>query len=137
MEKNEEIQQKYMQFQLMQQQLEQVGKHLEMLQEQNAELNLSLEAIRELEKAPLNNEFLAPIANGIFVKGELKDNKKMIVNVGSGVTVEKTAAEILELLQNQRRELTANLLEAEAVMQQLQEQTLRIYQELQKAAGEE
>ncbi len=132
----EQMKQKYMQLQLMQQQMEEVNKHLTMLSEQNAELEVSLEALHELKQTKVNNEFLAPIANGIFVKGELKDTKKLIVNVGSNVTVEKNVPEVIELLREQQIGLTANLQEAEAVMQQLNNQAMMLYQELQEQSKE-
>ncbi len=132
----EQMKQKYMQLQLMQQQMEEVNKHLTMLAEQNAELEVSLEALQELEHTKVNNEFLAPIANGIFVKGELKDTQKLVVNVGSNVTVEKNVSEVVELLREQQIGLTANLQNAEAVMQQLNNQAMMLYQELQQQSKE-
>lgn len=128
----DEIQkQKYMQFQMMQQQMEELSKHLENLNEQNAELDISIQAMRELEKTPLDTEFLAPIANGIFVKSELKDNLKLVVNVGSGVTVERTVLEVIKLLVEQKSVLLQNKLEVESLLQQVNNEAVKAYQELQ------
>src|SRR3989344_3999359 len=91
---DEERQQRYMQFQLLQQQLEQVNEHLQLLNQQAAELDISINAVNELGQTELDNEILAPISNGIFLKAKLIDNKKMIVNVGSDTTVEKTVPEV-------------------------------------------
>ena len=97
---DEDMKQKYMQFQLINQQLEQVSQHLEMLNQQNAELEISIGAVGELGKAKVNDEVLAPIANGIFFKSELKDNKKLVVNVGSNITTEKTIDEVVNSIED-------------------------------------
>lgn len=128
----EEMQQKYMQFQMFQQQIEQVSQHLEMLNRQEAELNNSINAIQELEKAQLGNEILTPIATGVFVKTELKDNKTMIVGVGSDTAVEKKAPEVIKYLEDQMNILKGNIIEANTVLQELSNQAMAIYQELEK-----
>ena len=128
----EEMQQKYLQFQLIQQQLEQVNEHLQMLNQQTAELDISVNAVAELSQTEVNNEILAPIANGIFLKAKLTDNKKFIVNVGSDTTVEKTIPEVIKLLEEQKQQVYQQLVEADAIMQELTSQAQIIYQEIEK-----
>ncbi len=134
---DEDMKQKYMQFQLINQQLEQVSQHLEMLNQQNAELEISIGAVGELGKAKVNDEVLAPIANGIFFKSELKDNKKLVVNVGSNITTEKTIDEVVELLKDQQERITLQIKEADMILQQLSEQAMKIYEEVEGSAKEE
>lgn len=130
MSKEKEIQEKYMQFQYLQQQLEQISQHLEMLNQQNADLDISINAVTELGKTKIDNELLAPIADGIFFKGELKDNKKLIINVGMNTTVERTVPEVVKLLENQKSQLQLRLIEVESVRQELAGQTMMIYKEI-------
>ena len=120
---------KYMQLQLLQQQVEQITEYVEQLQVQDRELDISLEALTELQKTTVNTEILAPIANGMFFKAELKDNQKLTINVGSEVAVEKTIPEVIRLLEEQKEKITENIAEAESVLQQLHEQGRRLYQE--------
>lgn len=127
-EKN--IQEKYMQFQQLQQHLEQITQHLEMLHQQQREIDVSIEALKELQDAKLNTEILAPVANGIFFKAELKDHRKLLVNVGTDVTVEKTIPEVIELLEEQKEKIIEKITEAESVFQELQGQGMKIYQEV-------
>ena len=107
------------------------------MNQQAAELEISINAINELEKTPIDNEFLAPIANGIFVKGELKENSKLIINVGSNVTVERTPQEVIELLHKQRIEVVEQTAQAEAVVEQLSEYAMKLYKEVEKHVKEE
>ena len=120
-------------FQRLQQQLEQVSQHLEMFNQQSADLDISINAVKELEKTELNTELLAPIADGIFLKGKLDDNKKLIVNVGSGTTVEKTIPEVVLLLEQQKVEVNKRLMEADEVMQALSKEAMKLYQEVEDA----
>lgn len=119
-----------MQFQYLQQQLEQISQHLEMLNQQNMDLDISINAVTELGKTKIDNEILAPIADGIFLKGELKDNKKLIINVGMNTTVERTVPEVVKLLENQKSQLQLRLIEVEAIRQELANQTMMIYKEI-------
>jgi prefoldin alpha subunit len=130
---DEQMKEKYMLFQRLQQQLEQVSQHLEMFNQQSADLDISINAVKELEKTELNTELLAPIADGIFLKGKLEDNKKLIVNVGSGTTVEKTIPEVVLLLEQQKVEVNKRLMEADEVMQALSKEAMKLYQEVEES----
>ncbi len=125
-----DIQDKYRQFQQVQEHLEQITQHLDMLHQQQLEIDVSIEALKELQDAKPNTEILAPIANGIFFKAELKDHKKLLVNVGADVAVEKTIPEVIELLEEQKEKVTGNITEAESVLRELQGQGMNIYQQV-------
>ncbi len=132
MEKEERLKEKYLQFQMIQQQIEQITQHVEALNQRNAEVDVSIEAITELGKTKKDTEILSPIANGIFVKAELKDNAALIVNVGADTAVEKTISEIVEILKQQQQEIAENIVEAEKVFAMLQEQAMNIYKEVEE-----
>lgn len=132
MAKEELLKEKYLQFQMIQQQIEQITQHVEALNQKNAELELSIEAIKELGKTKTNTEILSPIANGIFLKAELKDAKTLIINIGADTAVEKTIPEVIELLEQQQKEITENITEAENVFTLLQEQAMTIYKEVEE-----
>ena len=126
----EDIQQKYTEFQALQQQIEQVNQHLELLTHQNAEIDISIGALQELEKTKVGNEILAPIANGIFLKAELKDNQKLIVNVGSDITVEKSVPEVVKLLDEQKVVGNKRMVELDLMLQKLTSQAMKLYAEV-------
>ena len=130
MTKEEDWQQKYMQFQMMQQQLEQISQQMQLLNSQDSEMQISIDALETFEKTKKDTDFLAPIANGIFVKGELKDTSKLVVNVGSNVTVEKTVPQVIDLLKNQQKKISDQLAQGEEVMQTLGEELVKIYNEV-------
>jgi prefoldin alpha subunit len=132
MTNEEQIQQKYMQFQMIQQQLEEVNQHLGMLNEQSSELDISIEAVKQIAKTKLDNEFLAPVANGIFIKGVLKENQKLVVNVGMNTTVEKTIPEVVELLEEQKKEILARIIETDSMMMKMNSEAMKIFKEVEE-----
>lgn len=125
----------YMQFQQLQQQLEQIADFVERLHQQQQEIETSIEALKELKKTKINSEILAPIANGIFLKAELKDNANLIVNVGAEVTVEKTIPEAIKLLEEQKEKIIEDISEAESVLKQLYAQGMKISQDAENEAN--
>tara|TARA_Y100000034_G_C6855813_1_gene388905 strand:- start:152 stop:535 length:384 start_codon:yes stop_codon:yes gene_type:complete len=125
-------QQKIAQFQALQQHLEQIQEHIQLLHQQNAELENSKEALAELQQEKVNSQILAPIANGIFVKGELKDNRELLVNVGGDVVVEKKVKEVIGLLEEQQQELRLKVEQAEGILQHFHSQALQIYKEIEQ-----
>ncbi len=134
MANEEQIQQKYIEFQELQQQIEQINQHLELLTQQNAEMDISIGALKELGQTKVGNEILAPIANGIFLKAELKNNEKLVVNVGSDVTVEKTIPEVIKLLEEQKVEGNQKIVELDKMLQKLTSQAMKLYQEVETSA---
>jgi len=134
--KEQEQQQKYLQFQLLQQQIEQASQQLELITQQFNEIELSQDALKQLQEVPQDNEILASIAPGIFIKASLKDNQKLIVNVGANTTTEKTISQVIEMLEKQKKELEKNISQSDALLQVLTQQALKLYQELEQPDSE-
>ncbi|HLD00985.1 MAG TPA: prefoldin subunit alpha [Candidatus Nanoarchaeia archaeon] len=130
MSTDEKWKDKYTQFQILQQNIQQLAEHHQLLQQQAAELEISKRAVLEIGKTKLNDSILAPVSNGIFIKAVLKDNKELIVNVGSNTTVTRTIPETAELLSTQQTEISQRIVEVENLLQQLQEQYLQLVQEI-------
>jgi len=106
MEKDsQELQQRHMEMQIISQQMQQIQQQLQMIETQLVEVASTKEALSDLEKTKTGSEILAPVSNGIFVKGSLSDNQKLSVNVGSGVVVEKTIPEVIKIIEEQEQEI--------------------------------
>jgi prefoldin alpha subunit len=103
--KAQELQQKYMQLQMSNQQLQQIQQQLEAVHNQMAEIQTILLALDDIAKTEVGKEILVPLSSGIFVQAEIKDNKKLRVNVGSNTVVEKSVQETKALLDRQIIEL--------------------------------
>jgi len=130
MSREVDIQEKVQYFQMMQQQLEQLSAHVEMLQQHMVELDESRSAIADLQNVELQSELLSPIANGIFVKGVITNNDTLLVNVGMGAVVEKSVLDVITLLDTQKRDLMLRIGEAQEVVEQLTAQSMKLYGEV-------
>ena len=94
-------QEKYQQMQALNSHIEQIGEHVQRLAANRSEIENSKEALQGL-KSTQKAEVFAPIANGIFIKTQLTENQKLLVNVGADVVVEKDVDEVVSLLGKQQ-----------------------------------
>ena len=130
MTQEQDWQEKYKHFQMLQEHIEQMTHHVQMLGQQSEELEISKNALVELTKTETGTEILAPLSNGIFIKSNLVDNKKVIVNVGSNTTVERTIPEAVALLEKEHIKIRTRVVEAVAMLQDLDQQTMGIHKEV-------
>ena len=127
-----ELQKMYLELQLLDEQIKQVQKHLITLDEQLIELNNTLQALDDFNKIIVGTNILVSLSPGIFTKAELKDNKELLVNVGSNIIVKKNVAETKELLKKRLDSIKKyrDLILAE--MQKMSLQASNIEQEINK-----
>ncbi|GIU69664.1 MAG: hypothetical protein KatS3mg002_0900 [Candidatus Woesearchaeota archaeon] len=86
-------------------QIEQLKKVIETIETQINEVVSVIESLEEYNKLKEGDEILFPIANGIFASGYMINNKKIKINVGNNVVVEKTIDETIELMNKQLTEM--------------------------------
>jgi prefoldin alpha subunit len=110
-------QSKYQEMQVLEYQAKQLQKIIENIDAQLLEMHNTAEALKEFEKLKINDEILFPVANGIFAKGKLTDNKLLNINIGSDVIVEKSVANTVSMMETQAKEIENYRIE---VMSQLQ-----------------
>ncbi|KAL3458816.1 Prefoldin [Aspergillus heterothallicus] len=63
------------------------------------------------------DEILVPLTTSLYVKGRLVDREKVLVDVGTGYYVEKTAAKAIEFYEQKVKELETSLGELEKLVQ--------------------
>lgn len=100
-------QQKYVELQMFDNQLKQIQKQVQTLENQAVEVEMILESLEEIKKVDKNSELLVPIANGIFAKAKMIDSENLIVNVGSGTAVTKKVDNTKDMLTSQVIEIRA------------------------------
>jgi prefoldin alpha subunit len=96
---------KYQQMQVMDYQAKQLQKIIENIDAQLTEMSNTAEALKEFDKLKNNDEILFPVANGIFAKGKLTDNKTLKINIGSDVIVEKSVIDTINMMEAQAKEI--------------------------------
>ena len=95
----------YMEVKALDEQIKSMNAHLERIDEQIAELNSNKIVLNKFSDLKVGDELKVPITSGVYINAELKNTKKLLVNVGSGMTVEKTAEQVVKILDSQLTEL--------------------------------
>lgn len=103
--KDKELQQKYLEFQVIGARIKKIREHLDLIDQQCMELSFAVQGLDEFAQSQNGSEILVPVNSGIFARAELKDNKELVVNVGSDICVVKTVDEAKALLDNRLREV--------------------------------
>lgn len=103
--KKEEIAQKYMEFQLLSQQIQQSQQQMQMISQQVIELKTLSKNVSEISKAEPDSEMYSNLGVGVHIKSSVKDVKHLLVNVGAGTFVEKTPEETVKIVDKQVKEL--------------------------------
>ena len=89
-------------------------------------LDRALGAVDELDKAEVGQEILVPIGSGSFIHGKLASKEKVILNVGSGVSIEKTATEAKEILSIRKAEVLDGSKKLNDVLAKIDQEMQRI-----------
>ena len=125
-------QEKLLELQLINQEVEQINQTVNVLASQVNELNIVKDSISEIEKEKIGTEILTPLGAGIFLRSKLLDNKKLIVNVGAKVTKTKSVKETKLLIENQINELEREVNKLGKALEQLIEKQGILYSEIEK-----
>jgi prefoldin alpha subunit len=105
-EKHEkEMQEKYLEMQLMNQQIKRMQKQVDSIETQLSEIVSVKEALDILRSTKTGSELLVPLHSGIFIKAGLMDAKELLVNVGGNVVVSKSVDDTKAMLDIQVKEL--------------------------------
>jgi len=111
-------QDKYQQMQILDYQIKQLQKVMESIDTQLLEISNTAEALKEFEKLNGHDEILFPIANGIFAKGKLSDNKMLKINIGSNVSIDKSVVDTIKMMETQAKDIESYKIEVMAQLQQ-------------------
>ncbi|MCK4521297.1 MAG: prefoldin subunit alpha [Nanoarchaeota archaeon] len=108
----------YLDMQMINQQLLQTQKQIQTIEESVNELMIAVQGLDEFKDIKQGKEILVPVVGGIFAKAELKENKELIVNIGSDTAVTKSVDDVKNMLnkqvegmQNTQQKLIENLQE--------------------------
>ncbi|MBE8538626.1 prefoldin subunit alpha [Geoglobus acetivorans] len=96
------------------------------------ELKRTLESLEFFEKAEGDVEALLNLGGGVFAYVDVKNSRKMLVDVGAGIVVEKEIKEAIETL-NRKKE---SVEETEKKLRELLEQIAKQMEKIQKEIAE-
>ena len=95
------LQQKYLELQTLNQQVQQLHQQSQVLAQQRTELLTLSQHLDELDKVKTKSKMYAPLGGGLYVEGIITETKKVLTNVGAGVVVPKTIEETKQIIEEQ------------------------------------
>jgi prefoldin alpha subunit len=132
-----QLQEKYFEYQMLEEQTKQVQEQLQTVAKQIDELENIKLAVQHIDKTQTGTEILVPVSSGIFLKTALKENSELLVNVGDNVVVPKTMAEAVALIKKQQKDIETFQENLAKNMQVLLMHQQRVEAELMALAQEE
>ncbi|MDP3916966.1 MAG: prefoldin subunit alpha [Nanoarchaeota archaeon] len=101
----EKLREKYMELQMFEQAMQQIQQRKAILENQKTEFLALKENLEGISKLKKDSPMYSSVGSGVFIKSELKDPDNVLVNIGSGIALEKTVPESIRLVENQISEL--------------------------------
>lgn len=98
MKSEQELQQRYVELQLLDRQIKELQQQIQIIDEQTLEFRVGVQGLNDIEKSKQGVEILVPVSNGVFAKATLNDASELLVSVGSNVMVMKTLKDTKKLL---------------------------------------
>lgn len=126
------LQQKLIQVELLKEQTKQLQSQQVNFTNQLAELENTRISLSELKNTKEGNDILIPMGGGIYTSGKLGNVKKVLVDVGAGVAVNKNIAETTKYLEKQQKNLTEAMQKVDMELKKIDNETFQINQEIQK-----
>jgi len=134
----EELQKKFMEYQMIEQKVGQMKEQLENAEEQSLQAAGTIENLQDLSQLKEDSEILVPVNNGMFAKATLKKSDRILLNVGTGIVVDKSFDEAVALVGKQQEEirkvkemLTRNIHLLQSKTQELEEELQKGMQDVQ------
>ena len=117
----EELRRLSMEMRYLEQTADALQQRISMVNAALTDINYANMTLDGIEKEKENSEMLIPIGGSSYVKVKLADTNKIIVGMGSGVSVEKTLPEAKMLLKERLDELEKTMHAAQQQFSQIAE----------------
>lgn len=117
----EELRKLSIEMRFLEQTAETLQQRMTMLNAAITDLTYASMTLEGVEKEKENAELLVPIGGSSYIKVKLKESDKVIVGLGSGVSVEKTLAEAKTIVKERLEELQKTMVSAQQQFGQVAE----------------
>jgi len=113
---------------------------LENLLEQQQLVRYSLEenlraigTLKEIKTAGKGSEILVPVGGGSFIYAEVSSDEKILIGIGSGISIEKSIDDAIQTLESRVKELQESLEKLEEQRSRIEEEHARLARTVQEA----
>ena len=129
-EQKQQLQQKYLEMQLLEQQVKEVQNHLLTLNQKSQELKILDGNLSEIKKIKEKKEIFSQIGSGVFIKAKLEDTKNVIVDIGANTAIQSTVEDAKTLITEQTKKITNSISYIEDKLENLAKQMQSTQQEM-------
>ena len=112
-----------------------VQKQMAALEQSAIEISTAINAIQEISKMKESKDSLIPLGAGAFAECSISKQDKLLIDIGSGVVVEKKTEEALKILESRKEEAVNSMKTFEGMLISIQNQYADSAQKLQKLRG--
>jgi len=134
---SEKLNEKYVLYQILAQNFESLKQQMQLAEQQLFELSSALMSLGDLDKMDDKNEIFLPLGGGCFGKGKITENKKILVNVGSGIFLNENIEAARALLEERTHEMEKAGKEIAEQAEKIAMQMNELAMEIQKMAQAE
>ncbi len=135
-DKKKELEQKYMLYQFLKEQLDRMGEQAEAMRNAMFETQTSAKALEELMSHKTENTALIPLGAGAFVQGKISNVDKVLVAIGNDIVVEESSANAKQRLEERFKEMEISYGKLLKDLGSITAQVQSIMPEVERLAGE-
>ncbi len=132
-----ELEKKYIQLQMLKQQLSAFVEEKNLLNEKVSELVVTIDALNKLGNIKQGDEMWSSLGSSAFVRSDIKDIEKVLIGIGAGIVVKEEKGKAAEILHGRLSELSKLDSEMMAEINKLGSMIAELEPEVQKLAEEE
>ncbi len=131
----ENVQEKFMIYQLMERQVEQLGEHRNMVDNRMVEIETTRNALNEIEGLEKDNEALVPLGSGIYTRVRIT-TKDVLEELGAGTMQESDINGAKAFLDKRKKELDNAGSQIDEQVAELNRRLAELRPELQRIAAQ-
>ena len=132
-----ELQRKYVQMQLLKQQMNALLEEKLLVDEKVSEIVTTIDALQNLGKVKKGDEIWSGLGSGSFMRSDVKDIDKVLISVGAGVLIKEERSRAIDVLQSRVDELNKIDRDLIAEINKFSDQINKLEPEIQRLTEEE
>ena len=136
MKNQAKIQEKYLELKFLEQKINQVNEQILELEKQSLTFNLLSENLEDIQKTKTGEKIFVPLGSGLFMKSQLKDNKEVLINIGSDVLIKKDISEARVFIKEQIDQIESTINIIDKTLQKLVLEGQKLQSELKELVYE-
>lgn len=129
------VEEKYMMLQLISGQMQEIQKEIGAMEEKANDVASLKNNLKSLAESKAGSKSFSSLGLGTYVESEIKNTENVLVNVGAGVFVKKTAKEAEEIIEKQISQLDSINMQLTQNLTMLATRAQELEGELQALAG--